>query len=538
MSDTITSSTASSTANQSPIEGATRTARTTSRCGTPDPEVGAAFVTICAWPTASLTYAFDIGTTDVEDALEFDAVRTAFGTWSAVAPVTFTEVGGGTQHPDVMIGWRPAEDPDVSMVGNVHAHAAYPPTCSGPDLPKPIHFDKTETTWAIGAVRGAIDIETVALHEIGHILGLGHSSVAGTVMASGTAFNSTERVLRDDDIAGVRQLYPPHRLAAGTYTVRQLSSGRFLDAHETSVDDHRAVTVPGAVDDSQRWDLTPIGTVCSLRHKSSGRFLDAHEIADFDFRLVTRPMQGNATQRWVLLSSTGGSTTIQQLSNGRSRRRPRHGSEGLRRRHPPSRERRQPALAPGAGGTEPGHDPPPPDRPVARRPRDRGSGLLGGHPAGPGQRLATVDPGRTCGGLPGPPAQQRPVPRRPRDPGSGLLGGDPPVARPTTPSSGSWSRWLRERSPSASSAPAGSSTRSAPRPTSSESSPAQLRTTAASSGCSTPSSPDAQPGSHQNSPIPTTGTTHTHSPIGASCKRVAEHPRTPDECGVMTCRRL
>ena len=317
MSDTITSSTASSTANQSPIEGATRTARTTSRCGTPDPEVGAAFVTICAWPTASLTYAFDIGTTDVENALEFDAIRTAFGTWSAVAPVTFTEVGGGTQHPDLLIGWRPAEDPDVSMVGNVHAHAAYPPTCSGPDLPKPIHFDKTETTWSIGAVRGAIDIETVALHEIGHILGLGHSTVAGTVMATGTAFNSTERVLRDDDIAGVRQLYPPHRLAAGTYTVRQLSSGRFLDAHETSVDDHRAVTVPGAVDDSQRWDLTPIGTVCSLRHKSSGRFLDAHEIAEFDFRLVTRPMQGNPTQRWVLLSSTAGSTTIQQLSNGR-----------------------------------------------------------------------------------------------------------------------------------------------------------------------------------------------------------------------------
>ena len=56
-------------------------------------------------------------------------------------------------------------------------------------------------------------------------------------MASGTAPTSTERVLADDDIAGIRQLYPPHRLAAGTYTVRQVSSGRFLDADETSVDD-------------------------------------------------------------------------------------------------------------------------------------------------------------------------------------------------------------------------------------------------------------------------------------------------------------
>jgi hypothetical protein len=317
MSMSTARSSSPSAVDETSVEGGTRTATTASRCGTPDPEVGVAFVTRCAWPTANLTYAFDIGTIDVANALEFDAVRTAFATWTAVAPVTFTEVGGGTQNPDVMIGWRPAEDPDRSMVGSVHAHAAFPPSCSGSTLPKPIHFDATETTWAIGAVRGAMDVESVALHEIGHILGLAHSTVAGAVMGPFSSTNSTERVLADDDIAGVHQLYPPHRLAAGTYTIRQLSSGRFLDAHETSVEDHRAVTVPGAADDRQRWDLSPIGTVCSLRHKSSGRFLDAHEIVDFDFRLVIRPMQGNSTQRWVLLSSTGGSTTIQQLSNAR-----------------------------------------------------------------------------------------------------------------------------------------------------------------------------------------------------------------------------
>ena len=66
MSDTIAGSTASSTATRASFEDATRTVATTSRCGTPDPEIGAAFVTRCAWPTANLTYAFDIGTTDVE----------------------------------------------------------------------------------------------------------------------------------------------------------------------------------------------------------------------------------------------------------------------------------------------------------------------------------------------------------------------------------------------------------------------------------------------------------------------------------------
>ena len=76
-----------------------------------------------------------------------------------------------------------------------------------------------------------------------------------------------------------------------------LSSSAYTVSINTSVDDHRAVTVSGAVDDSQRWDLSPIGTVCSLRHKSSGRFLEA--TLDGDFQIVTRP-QGSDQQTWRL----------------------------------------------------------------------------------------------------------------------------------------------------------------------------------------------------------------------------------------------
>jgi Matrixin/Cobalamin-independent synthase, Catalytic domain len=65
-----------------------------------------------------------------------------------------------------------------------------------------------EFMWSIGAVAGAFDVETVALHELGHIIGLAHSSVNGSVMFPTVADNFTKRVLTQDDISGALSLYP------------------------------------------------------------------------------------------------------------------------------------------------------------------------------------------------------------------------------------------------------------------------------------------------------------------------------------------
>lgn len=303
-----------------PVSGvfdeATKAQMSQHRCGMPDLDNGIAFVTRCAWPTPQLTFALEDGTADT--AGEFGAVRAAVASWAAAVPITLTEVGA-TQSPDVAIDWRPANDPDHSMIGGVLAHADFPPACGVVTnaLPKPVHFDDSEHQWSVGAVPGAFDIESVALHELGHILGLQHSTVPGSVMFPSIADNAVNRALRTDDLDGIRTLYPTVVPATGTYTVRQKNSGRFLDAHEIESRDFHLVTRPAQNNDTQRWNLTQVGTVFVIRQKSSGRFLDAHEGSSNDFRLVTRPVESNATQKWVSMPNVAGSVTLRQWSNRR-----------------------------------------------------------------------------------------------------------------------------------------------------------------------------------------------------------------------------
>lgn len=199
--------------NQLPVTGefdeVTRDHMQLPRCAHADLRQGVSFVTQCAWDKCDLTFAFDTGTNDIGGTGEFQAIRNAFQTWAGAVNLTFTEVTIN-DNPDIRIGWRQANDPDLNMTGGTLAHADFPPDCSvvTNTLPKPVHFDDQEHTWAIGAVTGAFDVETVALHEIGHILGLAHSSVAGAVMAPTVSSNFTKRVLTADDTAGVQSLYP------------------------------------------------------------------------------------------------------------------------------------------------------------------------------------------------------------------------------------------------------------------------------------------------------------------------------------------
>jgi hypothetical protein len=83
------------------------------------------------------------------------------------------------------------------------AHA-FPPNYHVPGLAGDIHFDDAES-WSDSTSAATKDLVTVAAHEIGHALGLGHSMVQASLMFK--TYQGSHRFLHQDDITKIRNLY-------------------------------------------------------------------------------------------------------------------------------------------------------------------------------------------------------------------------------------------------------------------------------------------------------------------------------------------
>ena len=83
--------------------------------------------------------------------------------------------------------------------GLVVAHAFYPEDGR-------IHFDSDET-FTTGGDTNKVNLLSIAAHEIGHALGLGHSAKSDSVMHAQYQPYSADFSLSQDDINGIKYLY-------------------------------------------------------------------------------------------------------------------------------------------------------------------------------------------------------------------------------------------------------------------------------------------------------------------------------------------
>ena len=169
------------------------------------------FVVNGSWGKTNITYRFSNGTNDINGNDEQNAIRQAFQLWADFSPFTFTEV---TSNADINILWATSNHGDGGTVNTfdglngILAHAFNPDPNNAAGLAGDVHFDDDEN-WTV-AERPVpsgqpIDLVTVAAHEIGHALGLGHSNVNCALMNA--FYNGSHRYLAQDDIDGIRSIY-------------------------------------------------------------------------------------------------------------------------------------------------------------------------------------------------------------------------------------------------------------------------------------------------------------------------------------------
>jgi hypothetical protein len=165
-----------------------------------------------SWPASSLPVHFvvnELGTPDVTN--EFQVIQSSFATWSRISRCYFRSVydgataqTGNDSQPDGLnlVKWA---DLGPGILGKTYTWY-YPSTHE--IIEADIAFN-TDFTWATSGDPTKFDLQSVATHEAGHVLGIGHSDVQwATMWPTGSVGQTHARTLHGDDIRAASAIYP------------------------------------------------------------------------------------------------------------------------------------------------------------------------------------------------------------------------------------------------------------------------------------------------------------------------------------------
>lgn len=284
------------------------------------------------WTTLPVKYwVSDVSVPGVTQSQLQASADAAFRTWASVPTASlsyqfqgFTRNLPGEDDGRTTLGFR-----NEPALDRVLASTSYLIDGSTGELIEADIFFNSAFAWSVADAgeRGRWDVQTIATHEIGHLLGLGHSAIGETelvssggrrVLASGAVMfpialgsgDVTGRRLLADDIAGISDLYPGAGFNRDTGSVsgRITKNGRGVFGAHIVAFDPRTSEMVGNFSLSRNGDFSIAGLrpgphllrVEPLDDADTGSFFDAADPVDLNFgaaffqKLVIVPKGGDS----------------------------------------------------------------------------------------------------------------------------------------------------------------------------------------------------------------------------------------------------